>query len=211
MFSRLKEMRDRIVYKAIKQHVREKGVFYDIGCHDGRYSIPFIRTNTVYGFEPNPGRKHKGFQVFKVALGKEEKLAKLYLHKKDYYSSIREEALKEKLRKRVKNIHMESVMMVKLDDFIREWKLEPPDVIKIDVQGGEYDVLCGAYQTLVKCRPVLIVEVHTTLLKYFGHSFEELKNFLTGLDYTYEVLKHRGKELHLLATLNNRATVDFKS
>jgi FkbM family methyltransferase len=210
MFSRLKEMRDRVIYKTIKRHLRENGVFYDVGCHDGRYSIPFIRTNTVYGFEPNPGRKYEGFQVFDVALGKEEKPVKLYLHKKDYYSSIREEALQEKLRKRVKNIHMEPVIMVKLDDFIQERKLEPPDVIKIDVQGGEYDVLCGAYQTLVKYRPVLIVEVHTTLLKYFGYTFEELKHFLTDLDYAYEILKHRGKELHLLAKPNNRTAVDSK-
>lgn len=197
-------MRDKIVYKIIKKHLRKNGVFYDVGCHDARYSMPFIRSNKVYGFEPDPRRNYEGFEVFNIALGEEEKKTELYLHKKDYYNSLRKKALMEKLRKESEDIRTRLVKMYKLDDFIRERELEPPDVIKIDVQGGEFNVLSGAYQTLLKCRPTLIVEVHTTLLKYFGHSVEQLKDFLIRLGYDWEILKRRKKELHLLATPNNR-------
>ncbi len=192
-------MRDKIVYKTIKRHLHEKEVLYDIGCHCGRYSLPFVGTNRVYGFDPLPAREHEGFTVFRVALGGETKPATLYLHKKGYFNSLSEQALKEKVGKRSKHIASESVMMYRLDEFIAEQELEPPDVIKIDVQGGEYDVLCGARQTILTCRPILVIEAHTRLLRYFGRCCEELEDLLAGFDYSNEVLKTRGDERHILA------------
>lgn len=192
-------MRDKIVYNAIKRHLHEKEVLYDIGCHCGRYSLPFVRTNRVYGFDPVPGREREGFTVFRVALGGETKPVTLYFHKKGYYNSLREQALKEKLGEKSEHIASASVMMYRLDEFIKEQGLLPPDVIKIDVQGGEYDVLCGAAQTIAACRPILVIEVHTRLLRYFGRCCEELDDLLAGFNYSNEVLQVRGDELHILA------------
>ena len=49
-----------------------------------------------------------------------------------------------------------------LDDYAGS---EPPDLIKIDVDGGEFDVLCGARQILRDRRPALIVETHSAHLE----------------------------------------------
>jgi FkbM family methyltransferase len=38
----------------------------------------------------------------------------------------------------------------------------PPDVVKIDVEGAEVEVLQGAGETLRRCRPLLLVELHGT-------------------------------------------------
>mmetsp|Transcript_77384 Transcript_77384/g.170968 ORF Transcript_77384/g.170968 Transcript_77384/m.170968 type:complete len:434 (+) Transcript_77384:51-1352(+) len=50
---------------------------------------------------------------------------------------------------------METVSMVRLDDVLR---LERLDVIKIDVESGEYEMLLGAEHTIRKFQPVIYVE-----------------------------------------------------
>lgn len=52
-----------------------------------------------------------------------------------------------------------AVPAVTLDDFIAAG--EPaPELVKIDVEGGEYEVLCGGSTLFTKQRPLVIVEVH---------------------------------------------------
>jgi hypothetical protein len=41
----------------------------------------------------------------------------------------------------------------------------PPDLVKLDVEGCEFDALCGAQNTLTEHRPHLIVETHSAELE----------------------------------------------
>lgn len=58
----------------------------------------------------------------------------------------------------------------------------PPDLIKIDIEGGELEALLGAESVLRAVRPILLIEVHSAelaaqvqeLLAGFGYSFEPL-------------------------------------
>jgi FkbM family methyltransferase len=52
-----------------------------------------------------------------------------------------------------------SVPAVTLDDFVDAGE-PPPQLLKIDVEGGEYEVLLGGRQLFAKQRPVVIAEVH---------------------------------------------------
>jgi FkbM family methyltransferase len=52
----------------------------------------------------------------------------------------------------------EAVTAVSLDDFAR--RNRPPDLVKIDVEGGEEAVLAGAGRVLAEARPVVFCEVH---------------------------------------------------
>jgi FkbM family methyltransferase len=52
-----------------------------------------------------------------------------------------------------------SVPAVTLDDFVAAGE-PPPQLLKIDVEGGEYEVLRGANTLFAKERPLLIAEVH---------------------------------------------------
>jgi FkbM family methyltransferase len=52
-----------------------------------------------------------------------------------------------------------NVPAVTLDDFVAAGE-PPPQLLKIDVEGGEYEVLCGANTLFAKERPLLIAEVH---------------------------------------------------
>ena len=52
------------------------------------------------------------------------------------------------------------VTVRRMDSVVTE--LVPPDVIKIDVEGGELNVLSGAERTLREYRPILLIELHGT-------------------------------------------------
>jgi len=52
-----------------------------------------------------------------------------------------------------------NVTAVSLDDFIGA-EVPPPQLVKIDVEGGEYEVLRGGKKLFAKQRPLVIAEVH---------------------------------------------------
>jgi len=72
------------------------------------------------------------------------------------------------------------VELIALDDRIESGALPVPDVVKLDVEGGEVDALAGLEQTLARHRPTLIVEVLQTLaavtaaLTAAGYAIERL-------------------------------------
>jgi FkbM family methyltransferase len=52
-----------------------------------------------------------------------------------------------------------NVAAVRLDDFVAAGET-PPGLVKIDVEGGEYEVLLGGTKLFAKQRPLVIAEVH---------------------------------------------------
>ena len=192
-------MRDRIVFTTIRRHLPPRGILYDVGCREGRYGNHFSTSHRVYGFDPNPTRRNGKFRVFPLALGAEDGTTTLFTHSRDYFNSINEDAVREKVKNRAGEIHCESVRMVRMDTVIEEENLEPPDLIKIDVQGAEFAVLQGAQHTLRTHHPILVIEVHTNLLPLFGSSSRELMDFLVRLGYEIQFLAARGDDHHILA------------
>lgn len=72
-----------------------------------------------------------------------------------------------------------------IDDFVGIYK-EIPDLMKIDVEGFEYDVLVGAIRTIGIYHPKIIIETHSSELR------EKCDEFLRNLDYD---LIHKGREI----------------
>jgi hypothetical protein len=54
------------------------------------------------------------------------------------------------------------VPVVTLDAYVRNNKLRPPNVIKIDVEGAESAVLRGAAELLTRHRPHIVLSGHGT-------------------------------------------------
>ena len=69
---------------------------------------------------------------------------------------------------------IEKIQITKLDKF----QLKKLDFFKIDVEGGVLDVLIGSKNTLIKCKPVICVEMFENDKDYF-----EQINFLNQLGY----------------------------
>ncbi|MBK9282900.1 MAG: FkbM family methyltransferase [Sphingobacteriaceae bacterium] len=70
-----------------------------------------------------------------------------------------------------------------LDNFSQEFKWEKIDVIKIDVEGYEYNVLKGSAKILKEIRPLLFIEVDDINLKQYGSSAKQLINLLHENNY----------------------------
>jgi FkbM family methyltransferase len=69
---------------------------------------------------------------------------------------------------------------------------EPVHVLRMDVEGGELDVLCGAQNTLRKWRPILVLEVHPYLLGQTGT--EEFLEVLEEMGYRIRHMWWRWQE-----------------
>lgn len=74
---------------------------------------------------------------------------------------------------------------MRIDDFVSTWN-KIPDLMKIDVEGFEYQVLKGAEMTIDRYHPKIIIETHSVELR------EKCDEFLTHLGYD---LIYKGREV----------------
>jgi len=157
--------------------------FWDIGSHIGVYSAFMSQSDAeVYAFEPDPRayelvqknlELNHGGTAINTALSNEETTAKL-----DGVEISAADGIPVKLR---------------LGDDIRvEEGIPSPDIIKIDVEGLEYEVLDGLTQTLSDVS-VVYLEHHEQMVQESGRNPEEVLG----------ILRDHGFELTSLLTHNH--------
>jgi FkbM family methyltransferase len=74
------------------------------------------------------------------------------------------------------------VATVTLDGLVRSGSIPYPNVIKCDIEGGEYEALIGARETLLKYRPLILLATHgeeahsrcSQLLRELGYGVKSL-------------------------------------
>lgn len=72
---------------------------------------------------------------------------------------------------------------ITIDDLVEDANIVP-DVVTMDVEGGEMDVLHGCWNTLLNHRPIVFVSIHPQFLKEFHDSSEEFVNqFMLDMGY----------------------------
>ena len=79
------------------------------------------------------------------------------------------------------------VQMVALDTLLADGQLDSPDVIKLDVEGAEYEALRGGWKLLEAHRPLLFLDTHDRTAHHFTMAL------LDELGYRFEILD--GKSL----------------
>lgn len=156
------------------QLLHRPGTLVDIGAHDGLLTIPLARLpgSRVLAFEPLPsafarlqaavqaafGAAPAHVTCHHLALGDHQGSITLAMPVLDgvaqeqWASTAKDYAAHVSARVTVERF---AVPMRSLDDFAL------PDVtaIKLDAEGAEYEILRGARETLLRCRPVLTLEV----------------------------------------------------
>ena len=86
------------------------------------------------------------------------------------------------------------VKSVKLDELIFNKFNVKPDIIKIDVEGFEYDVLKGAEEVLKQYSPRIIIETHSKELREKCHEFLSEKGYLL-IDEGRTVINKSGNQI----------------
>jgi FkbM family methyltransferase len=181
---------------AVAEHLPMSGTFIDVGAHIGYYSLQAASmagpNGHVISIEPNPQTlpKLRGnigasnaqtVSVWPVACADKESTLQFYAAPE---SNTGESSFsKENASQEGAAPVAYSVRARRLDAIVKEAKLQRVDVIKIDVEGAEFEVLQGASQTLDHFRPVLIIELVQDQLKSMGSSIDQVTQFLVSHGY----------------------------
>jgi FkbM family methyltransferase len=173
----MKTYAEEDVLQFMMSRITSADIVFDVGAYQGLHTILFARVaRRVAAFEPNPStfgtlldtltaNRASNVVAFPVAIGRETKTATLW-----------GSGSASSLQPLIDGLEKKNVNVVTLDGFAKEQSLWP-DVMKIDVEGAEYDVLSGASACLERCR-LLCVELHLQQLPKFRANPQQIDELL---------------------------------
>jgi len=168
-------------------------ILWDVGALFGFFSLAFALKGAdrrALAFEPNPSSRAKleeclhlnptaKVEVFDFAVGLPDKVVEF--ERGFHYTAVTESPArpgeKDSAQKEIVAIKTRSI------DELIERNFAPPDIIKIDVEGHEFDVLLGARKLLLAKKPLLCVELHPDLLARRGTSGLAIAEYLEDAGY----------------------------
>jgi FkbM family methyltransferase len=87
---------------------------------------------------------------------------------------------------------IEEVRLITLDSMVKTHKLSRVDVMKIDVEGGELNVLKGAQSVLANHKPLILLEILEAALKHQGAGRESVLELLKSFGYRFLIFGPKG-------------------
>jgi FkbM family methyltransferase len=171
--------------RVISKEVRPNTVFYDVGANVGFYSLlasTLVGPGKVFSFEPVPRnlsylKRHldlnhaRNVDAQALAISDKNSVARFRVEESGYMGHISTEG----------DI---SVQTATLDSLVQDGRILPPNYIKMDIEGAEYEALLGARGCFERYRPTLFLATHG----------QEVHEQCCGL------LKSWGYELSLIGT-----------
>jgi FkbM family methyltransferase len=152
-------LREKEEIRVCTEIVQQRNLVYDVGANIGAYAMLFSRlvgpSGKVIAFEPSPAvakdlranlalNGMANVDVVESAVGAEEGTARF------------DPVGGESAIGHVSASGSVTVKILALDGIGGD-----PDVIKIDVEGYESQVLLGSTKTIIRCQPLLLIELHT--------------------------------------------------
>jgi FkbM family methyltransferase len=166
--------------EAFVRELKPTDVFYDIGANSGYYSlVAATRCKHVIAFEPFP-RNIARFRA-NMTLNKLRNVTLIERALSDRVGVTRFAEGPDTESGALSISGTIEVSATTLDAISLEAPL--PDVIKMDIEGGELSALVGATATLQKCRPVIFLATHGEVI----HS--QCLKMLENLNYEVELLQ----------------------
>jgi FkbM family methyltransferase len=160
------------VQEAMLRHLGKGGVFYDIGANLGFFALlgghmAGLEEGRVYAFEAAPDNAQairdnahlngvSNIEVIAKAVSSHTGRGRLQIVDDQSWSKLAEYGEHPFTEEVI------DVDLVAIDDLIEAGEIEPPTVVKIDVEGAEIAVLEGMRKTIETHRPAIICELHDT-------------------------------------------------
>ena len=148
----------------------EPQVIYDIGAHRGGWvseATEVFPKAEFFLFEANSDHvedlKATGHKYYIAALGPDDLPNKTFYLPKEGISTGASFYLENTPHYEQRNLLTRSIPIVRLDTLVNQNSIPLPDLIKLDIQGGELDALTGATSCLTHCN-ALVTEV--SLVRY---------------------------------------------
>jgi len=171
-------------------------VLWDIGALFGVFSLAFTLEGTgrrAFAFEPNPASRAKlkecvelnptaQVKVFDFAVGLPGEVVEF--ESGFHYTAVSGMTSRPSEEKLIQK------ETVSIDELINE-NIEAPDVIKIDVEGHEFEVLHGARNLLFGKKPLLSLEMHPGALLRKGTSALAIAEYLEEAGYVFHDMRNK--------------------
>ncbi len=196
------------ILETIQKHDIKNKTIWDVGAHMGYHSLLFAKyigeNGKIIAFEPNPKiRKILQENIndnselsSKIATRKEALSDKIshstmsiskHGHQTSssggYLNTITPPLEKESY----KNFECVGVDTDTVDNLIQNKKVAIPYLMKIDIEGAEFDLLKGAKNTLQTIQPILIIEIHNISMMF------HVQKLLTKLGYQLKIINEKAK------------------
>lgn len=198
---------DMLMIDDIKNDNPEGKTIFDVGTFIGASSLVFGKMvgkkGKIVGFEPNPYNRERIQK--NVSLNKE--LSSRIIISSVALSNINGN-MTMTMSKEIDNGHSSTsrlnqshptlhnsqlpsdfeeinVEVKTLDSYIQETSLRP-DVIKVDIEGAEYDFLEGGRGTIHKFKPVLYIEIHSEYCAIKCMDFLNSEGYICDILYEEE-------------------------
>ena len=198
--------------KFLSEQLEEGMICLDVGANLGYFafleSLKVGKTGKVIGVEPAPStfelfkkniklQKYQNISSYNFAFTNKESIVDFFVSNSSNWSRIIEEK---------DNDHGDKGNIIKIkcrtiDNFIDEIKLNKLNLIKLDLEGYEYEIFEGAQKTLSKLKPMLQIEVHRDFM-----GIEKSLKFLKNLkDLGYDIVYYipRGVDMPIVASIND--------
>ena len=208
---------DRNVTLALGSHLRPGMVFMDVGANFGTYSLVAAAcvgdSGRVIAVEPAPALADLAFEnltmngfgsrseVLRYALADSDGTQILYEFRTRQGSNTLHQHVADAAREKYgEAIHTREVPCRTLDGVVRDLALAQIDLVKIDVEGFEYQVLSGAQAMLRENRPKILLEWHSDFFAGRLEDAHALHHMLTE-EFAYR--------LHRIGSEGAMQPVDF--
>jgi FkbM family methyltransferase len=177
---------------------------FDIGANIGYYSLIAslkAQHGSIYAFEPYQNHYNElllnsslnqlnNIKALNVAVSNSKQKLQLFVSAEDN-TGMTGLAQPENF-----SGHTEVVNAISLDEWIKEGQLKKPDIIKMDIEGGEWIALQGMQMILRDVKPVVFIEIASSLLSKFGKQASDIYNFMNEFGYqAYEVVEQNKLKL----------------
>lgn len=138
------------------------------------------------------------FEVLENAIGRKHGYATLY--KKNPSSTI---GVLDSIVNGKQLIPTSQIEIQTIDQILSSKKIEKVNMLKIDVDGFEYDVLLGCKESFkFKKIEKIMMEIHTKVLKAKGITENMIYSLLEENSFSIEHIDQIGRRIHIIATLN---------
>lgn len=200
-------------------HLRDqiKGVFVDVGANVGQTLIKTMAVldNPYIGFEPNPACacylnmlvQANGLHnctIVPAAVGGEVGVDRLALFSHRWTDATA--TLHPELRTMRAPVSYQHIAIVDLFETLRKLAIAEVAMIKVDVEGGELEVLTSAEAGIRKYRPIILIEVLTVSTEERYTRLDKINDIVTSWCYRFLRIEKEGGRLTGFKVLNRIAS-----
>jgi FkbM family methyltransferase len=194
---------DQTEINLLKRLLKPGDTFFDVGANVGCYSFQasqFVGSSGhVYAFEPIPynvgvikrnlSRNHiQNITLVPAAVSQSNGTLTLY-QADDSQANTGVASIIQTPRKS----RAVTVPMISLDSYTQQQQIDRIDVMKMDIEGAEYEALQGMKALLSgKVKPKIICEFNRFLLDKRHLNAEEVFNYLQGFGYRFYNISSTG-------------------